>query len=94
MELGEELSSTEAGTLLGMSRPTMSKLLDEGVIPSRREGRDRRVHVADVLAFKDRRERMQRAQVDLAAMAERNQEFFAGDGEDDDYDPSIMEPAQ
>lgn len=94
LELGAELSSSEAATLLGMSRPTLNKLLDEGLMTSRREGRDRRVQLTDVLAFKQRRARMDAARTSFGHLASTHPHFFAGgDDEDDEFDPSVMEPA-
>ncbi|WP_322751624.1 MULTISPECIES: helix-turn-helix domain-containing protein [unclassified Frankia] len=52
------LSPAEAGELLGLSRPFVSRLLDAGEIPSERlpESRHRRVRLSDVLAFQQQRE--------------------------------------
>lgn len=53
------LTPAEAAELLGLSRPFVVRLLDEGVIPSERlpRSRHRRVRLADVLAFQERRGR-------------------------------------
>ncbi|WP_322752779.1 helix-turn-helix domain-containing protein [Frankia sp. Cas3] len=52
------LSPAEAGELLGLSRPFVSRLLDAGEIPFERlpGSRHRRVRLSDVLAFQQRRE--------------------------------------
>jgi excisionase family DNA binding protein len=52
------LTPAEAGELLGLSRPFVSRLLDAGEIPSERlpRSRHRRVRLSDVLAFQARRE--------------------------------------
>ncbi|WP_322770470.1 helix-turn-helix domain-containing protein [Frankia sp. Cr1] len=52
------MSLAEAGELLGLSRPFVSRLLDAGEIPSERlpESRHRRVRLSDVLAFQQQRE--------------------------------------
>jgi excisionase family DNA binding protein len=52
------LTPAEAGQLLGLSRPFVVRLLDEGEIPSERlpRSRHRRVRLSDVLAFNARRD--------------------------------------
>ncbi len=52
------LTPAEAGEMLGLSRPFVSRLLDAGEIPSERlpRSRHRRVRLSDVLAFQARRE--------------------------------------
>jgi excisionase family DNA binding protein len=52
------LTPAEAGELLGLSRPFVSRLLDDGQIPSERlpDSRHRRVRLTDVLAFQRQRE--------------------------------------
>ncbi|HEX7350025.1 helix-turn-helix domain-containing protein [Brachybacterium sp.] len=45
-----------AATQLGMSRTHLYKLLDKGVIPSHRVGRDRRIAGKDLLQFAARRD--------------------------------------
>ena len=52
------LTPAEAATLLGLSRPFVVRLLDDGVIPSERlpRSRHRRVRLADVLTFAAERE--------------------------------------
>jgi excisionase family DNA binding protein len=53
------LTPAEVGELLGLSRPFVVRLLDEGEIASERlpGSRHRRVRLADVLAFAERRDR-------------------------------------
>jgi excisionase family DNA binding protein len=52
------LTPAEAGQLLGLSRPFVVRLLDDGEIPSERlpRSRHRRVLLSDVLAFNARRD--------------------------------------
>lgn len=48
----DEVSTQEAALILGLSRPTVAKMVDNGRIPSRKPGAHRRIRRADLLAFK------------------------------------------
>lgn len=47
-----EMTTQEAADVLNMSRPTLIKRLDEGVIPYHRSGNRRKVAYLDVVAYK------------------------------------------
>lgn len=66
-----DLTTVEAAEMLGVSRPHLVKLLEQGAMPHRRVGSHRRVRLVDVLAYRDRQdERSRRALDELTAQAE------------------------
>lgn len=65
----QRLTSQEAADFLGVSRPTLVKILEEGKIPFEQPGRHRRVLFSDVLAYRDRLREERRA-----ALTEMTQE--------------------
>ncbi len=66
-----ELSTQQAADLLGISRPTLVRLLEEGEIPFMKARRHRRVMLADVLEFQERqRHRADQALSDIVADAQ------------------------
>jgi excisionase family DNA binding protein len=58
------LSTSEAADILGVSRPTLVRLLEAGEIPFEQPGRHRRVRLADVLAYHERSGRHRAAGLD------------------------------
>ncbi|MEJ7647684.1 MAG: helix-turn-helix domain-containing protein [Nakamurella sp.] len=55
------LTTTVAADLLGISRPTLMKLVSQGVIPARRVGSHTRLKSKDVLEFRRNRKEQQRS---------------------------------
>ena len=52
---GEELTSTVAAQILGVSRPTLIKWANDGLLPSHKVGTHHKFNRADVFAFRDAR---------------------------------------
>ncbi|MDR3203042.1 MAG: helix-turn-helix domain-containing protein [Bifidobacteriaceae bacterium] len=55
------LTTSQAADILGVSRPTLVRLLEDGEIPYEQPRRHRLLRLDDLLAFKDRRRASQRA---------------------------------
>lgn len=73
--LPEELTTTVAAELVGVSRPTLMKLVRSGELPSRQVGTHTRLRTGDVLALRKRRAQDRRAA--LEALRALDDEFGA-----------------
>jgi excisionase family DNA binding protein len=62
------LTTQQAADLLGVTRPTVIKLLDQGQMPFTRIGTHRRLRLSDVLAYRETRRAQQYAALEATAI--------------------------
>ena len=82
------LTTQETADLLGVSRPTVVKLLENGAIPFDQPNRHRRVRLQDVLDFRERRHAEQRAALDQ--LVEETSALGLYEGTAADYTPALQ----
>jgi excisionase family DNA binding protein len=68
------MTSQEAADLLGVSRPTLIKLLDEQKIPYERVGTHRKILLRDLLEYRERRREEQYAALEATAVSVEDEE--------------------
>ena len=62
--LDTQLTTNQAAELLGVSRPYLIKLLDQGAIPHTKVNRHRRINLQDALAYQEEQHRKRREALD------------------------------
>lgn len=62
------LTTQQAADLLGISRPTLIKALDDGHLPYTRPSTHRRIALTDVLDYRERRRQAQHAAIDAMSV--------------------------
>ena|SRR5579875_2800526 len=81
------LTTQEAADFLGVSRPTLVKLLEDGAIPFEKPNRHRRVRLQDLIEFQQRRRAERRAA--LNRLTEEAGELGLYDGTPADYTTAL-----
>lgn len=71
------LTTQQAADLLGISRPTLVRLLEQEVIPYERANSHRKILLRDLLAYRDQRRELQYAALDATAVDDENEDLDA-----------------
>lgn len=87
--MSQQLTTQQAADLIGVSRPTLIKLLETGRIPYETPGRHRRLRLSDVLAFQELRRVEQRDA--LRALAQDAQDLGLYDAPPETFDAALVE---
>jgi excisionase family DNA binding protein len=83
------LTTQQAADLLGVSRPTLVKLLENGKIPYETPNRHRRIRLADLLAYQETR-RGQRRET-LRELAQEAQELGLYEAGGEEFEAALAE---
>jgi len=86
------LTTQEAADFLGVSRPTLVKLLEDGAIPFEKPNRHRRVRLQDLIDFQHRRRAERRS--GLNELTEKAGELGLYDGTPSDYAAALQSARQ
>jgi excisionase family DNA binding protein len=87
--LSQRLTTQEAADLLGISRPTLVKLLETGKIPYETPSRHRRIRLSDLLAFQGLRRDNQRTV--LRELTRDAQELGLYDTSPEEFEAALAE---
>jgi excisionase family DNA binding protein len=87
--LGQRLTTQQAADLVGVSRPTLIKLLESGQIPYETPGRHRRIRLSDLLDYQATRRADQRRT--LRELTEDAQDLGLYDESVDGYTEALAE---
>ncbi len=90
--LAMRLTTQQAADLLGVSRPTLIKLLEEGRIPYETPNRHRRIRLVDLLTFQQTRQTERRQA--LSELTGDAQDLGVYEGTVEDYEAALAEARQ
>jgi excisionase family DNA binding protein len=89
MPVGMQVTTSEAADILGISRPTLVRLLEDGALPYEQPRRHRLLRLKDVLAYKDK-QHVERRQA-LAEMTQTAAEDGLYDKSYSDYEQALKD---